>query len=235
MSEKTAQTAVRDREPVGPAGPPLLVGTGLSKRYAAVQALQDVSMTLTGGRIHALVGENGSGKSTLVGIVSGTVVRDSGSVEIAGAPVTTARPAVSQRHGAITVFQDGSLIGELTVAQNLYLGTPQDRRPPLARMSGWATELLQRHGFDVDTDLPARSLPPGDRQLVEIIRAVAGEPRVLILDEATSALDSHGVDIVLELMRQVAAGGSAVLFVTHRLSEVMRVADEVTVRRDGKY
>jgi len=235
VSEKTAQTAVRDPEALGHDGPPLLVATGLSKRYAAVQALQDVSITLTGGRIHALVGENGSGKSTLVGIVSGTVARDDGTVEIAGTPVQVARPAVSQRLGAITVFQDGSLIGELSVAQNLYLGTPAESRPALSRMSGWATELLHRHGFDVDPDVPAASLPPGDQQLVEIIRAVACEPRVLILDEATSALDSRGVDIVLDLMRQVAARGSAVLFVTHRLSEVMRVADEVTVLRDGKY
>ncbi|MCW2739841.1 MAG: hypothetical protein JWR45_263 [Blastococcus sp.] len=235
MSGKPAQTAVRDRQPFDSAEPPLLVASGLSKRYGAVQALQDVSITLAAGRIHALVGENGSGKSTLVGIVSGTVARDAGSVEIAGTTVQRARPAVSQRHGAITVFQDGSLIGELSVAQNLYLGTAPDRRPALSRMSGWADDLLHTHGFDIDTSLPAASLPPGDRQLVEIIRAVAGEPRVLILDEATSALDSHGVDIVLELMRQVAAGGSAVLFVTHRLSEVMRVSDSVTVLRDGKY
>ncbi|UOY02598.1 ATP-binding cassette domain-containing protein [Blastococcus sp. PRF04-17] len=235
MSENPAQTAVRDRQPTEPAGPPLLVATGLSKRYGAVQALQDVSITLAAGKIHALVGENGSGKSTLVGIVSGTVVRDSGTVEIAGTTVQAARPALSQRHGATTVFQDGSLIGELTVAQNLYLGTPEGHRPPLSRVSTWATELLHRHGFDVDTALRASALPPGDRQLVEIIRAVACEPQVLILDEATSALDSHGVGIVLELMRQVAARGSAVLFVTHRLSEVMRVADEVTVLRDGKY
>lgn len=235
MSEKPAQAAVRDREPVEPAGPPLLVATGLSKRYGAVQALQDVSITLAAGQIHALVGENGSGKSTLVGIVSGTVARDTGTVEIAGTTLHAARPAVSQGHGAITVFQDGSLIGELSVAQNLYLGTQSARRPALSRMSGWAKELLHTYGFEIDSELPAAALPPGDRQLVEIIRAVACEPRVLILDEATSALDSRGVDTVLELMRQVAARGSAVLFVTHRLSEVMRVSDAVTVLRDGRH
>ncbi len=102
-------------------------------------------------------------------------------------------------------------------------------------MAGWAEELLNSYGFDIDTDAEGVALPPGDRQLVEIVRAVAAEPKVLILDEATSALDSHGVDIVLELMRRVAASGSAVLFVTHRLSEVMRVAHRVTVLRDGRY
>ncbi|MGZ4495094.1 MAG: ATP-binding cassette domain-containing protein [Nocardioides sp.] len=230
----TSSTAVRDRAAADPVAP-LLTAIGLSKRYAAVQALLDVSLTLSPGEIHALVGENGSGKSTLVGIVSGTVARDAGTLEIAGETVSVARPAVSQRHGAITVFQDGSLIGDLTVAQNLYLGTAPGHRPSFGRMSAWAEEVLNEYGFDIDTELPASALPPGDRQLVEIIRAVAGEPKVLILDEATSALDSRGVDIVLDLMRKVAARGSAVLFVTHRLSEVMRVADRVTVLRDGRF
>jgi ribose transport system ATP-binding protein len=228
-------TAVRDRETVGSTSSVLLTATGLSKRYAAVQALDDVSLTLAPGEIHALVGENGSGKSTLVGIVSGTVVRDQGDLMIGGDTISAARPAVSQRHGAITVFQDGSLIGELTVAQNLFLGTDQAHRPKFGQMAGWAHDLLNSYGFDIDPTLKASALPPGDRQLVEIVRAVAAEPKVLILDEATSALDSHGVDIVLELMRRVAASGSAVLFVTHRLSEVMRVAHRVTVLRDGLY
>ena len=228
-------TAVRDRATVGSTGSLLLSATGLAKRYAAVQALDDVSLDLAPGEIHALVGENGSGKSTLVGIVSGTVVRDAGELTIGGDQVSAARPAVSQRHGAITVFQDGSLIGDLSVAQNLFLGTDQAHRPKFGRMAGWAQELLNSYGFDIDTTLKASALPPGDRQLVEIVRAVAAEPKVLILDEATSALDSHGVDIVLELMRRVAASGSAVLFVTHRLSEVMRVAHRVTVLRDGRY
>ncbi|WP_345455212.1 ATP-binding cassette domain-containing protein [Nocardioides marinquilinus] len=228
-------TAVRDRAAGDAGGAPLLTASGLSKRYGAVQALDDVGLELAPGEIHALVGENGSGKSTLVGIVSGTVARDRGELSIGGRSVTAARPAVSQSHGAVTVFQDGSLIGDLSVAQNLYLGTPASHRPKFGQMVSWAQDLLNSHGFDIDTTLRASTLPPGDRQLVEIVRAVACEPKVLILDEATSALDSHGVDIVLELMRRVAAAGSAVLFVTHRLSEVMRVADRVTVLRDGRF
>lgn len=228
-------TAVRDRETVGPSGSLLLSASGLSKRYGAVQALDDVSLDLAPGEIHALVGENGSGKSTLVGIVSGTVVKDQGRLTIGGDIVSAARPAVSQGHGAITVFQDGSLIDDLTVAQNLFLGTDGVHRPKFSKIAHWAEELLGAYGFDIDTTLKASALPPGDRQLVEIVRAVAAEPSVLILDEATSALDSEGVDIVLELMRRVAAKGSAVLFVTHRLSEVMRVAHRVTVLRDGQF
>lgn len=234
MSDHTP-TAVRERDAVPAARAPLLCATGLSKRYGAVQALDDVSLTLASGEIHALVGENGSGKSTLVGIVSGTVARDAGDLSITGTHIGAARPALSQRHGAITVFQDGSLIGDLTLAQNLYLGTDPGHRPAFSQIALWAEDLLRDYGFDIDTRLKASSLPPGDRQLVEIVRAVACEPAVLVLDEATSALDSHGVDVVLELMRRVAARGSAVLFVTHRLSEVMRVADRVTVLRDGLF
>jgi len=218
-----------------PAEASLLVAAALSKRYGAVQALDDVDLRLSPGEIHALVGENGSGKSTLVGIVSGTVAADSGSVAIGGVDVSRATPRTAQRLGAVTVFQDGSLIDELSVAQNLYLGAAEEERPGYRQVGPWAAELLGRYGFDIDPQIPASSLPPGDRQLVEIIRAVASRPKVLILDEATSALDSQGVNIVLGLMREVAGGGSAVLFVTHRLSEVMRVADSVTVLRDGKF
>ena len=236
MSDTTSPTAVQERTPSpGSAARPLLVADGLSKRYGPVQALADVSISIAPGEIHALVGENGSGKSTLVGIVSGTVARDTGVVEIAGSTLTAARPSASQDHGAITVFQDGSLIGELSVAKNLYLGIRGEQRPAYGKANAWAQELLNSHGFDIDVEHTAASLPPGDRQLVEIIRAVACRPRVLILDEATSALDSRGVDIVLDLMRQVASDGGAVLFVTHRLSEVMRVADTVTVLRDGRF
>ena len=209
--------------------------SGLSKRYAAVQALDDVALQLRAGEIHALVGENGSGKSTLVGIVAGTVQRDSGTVRIGDTDVVRHQPRRAQRLGAITVFQDGSLIPELSVARNLYLGTPPDARPSYARVTAWSEALLLRHGLDIDPELPAASLPPGDRQLVEIVRAVASKPRILILDEATSALDSSGVDVVLSLMRDAAAEGTAVLFVTHRLSEVMRVAERVTVLRDGRH
>lgn len=213
----------------------LLTTSGLSKRYGSVTALSDMSLALIQGEIHALVGENGSGKSTFVGIVSGTVAPDTGSVVIDGSELVRAEPRGAQARGAVTVFQDGSLIGELSVARNLYLGAAPEDRPPYHRITAWASDLLGRFGFDVDVMLPASQLPPGDRQLVEIFRAVARRPTLLILDEATSALDARGVDIVLDLMREVAASGSAVLFVTHRLSEVMRVADAVTVLRDGAF
>lgn len=222
-------------EQVAAAPAEVLTAQRISKRYGPVLALAASDLHVARGEIHALVGENGSGKSTLVGIISGTVAADTGTVAVAGTALGGGRPSESQRLGAITVFQDGSLIGELSVARNLYLGALPANRPAYAQMTDWARAMLVEYGLDLDVTAPASRLSAGDRQLVEIVRAVAQSPKVLLLDEATSALDARGVDTVLELMRRVAAHGSAVLFVTHRLSEVMRVAHRVSVLRDGQH
>jgi ribose transport system ATP-binding protein len=212
---------------------PLAV-TDISKSYAVVKALQPTSLELRAGEIHALVGENGSGKSTFVGIVSGTVKPDSGEVVIDGNTVSRNTPGESQRLGALTVFQDGSVLADLTVAQNLYLGTPPAQRPSYRKLESWAAERVAEFGLArMPVGASARDLSPADRQLLEIARALMANPKLLMLDEATSALDSAGVDVALEMMQRAAAGGCAVLFVTHRLSEVFRVADRISVLRDG--
>lgn len=208
---------------------------GVSKSFGAVRALQDMSLSLRAGEIHALVGENGSGKSTFVGIVSGTVVPDTGKISVADTELIRHRPADSQRAGVLTVFQDGSLIPELSVASNLFVGTPAALRPRYSEMDRWAVRHLVEHGLDFEPDMKVSELPPGDRQLLEIVRAVIANPRLLILDEATSALDPSGVDRVMRLIHLAAASGSAVLFVTHRLSEVFRAAEKVSVLRDGRF
>ncbi|HAN72077.1 MAG TPA: hypothetical protein DCQ36_10905 [Actinobacteria bacterium] len=193
-----------------------------------------MSLSMPPGQIHALVGENGSGKSTFVGIVSGTVKPDSGTVRIGGVAIRTGSPRSSQRAGALTVFQDGSLVPGLSVANNLFVGTPQHLRPRYREMVSWSRDLLESFGLgSIDPEAKTATIAPGDRQLIEIVRAVAAQPRLLILDEATSALDSAGVDRVLALVEQVAGSGSAVLLVTHRLGEVFRVAQQITVLRDG--
>ena len=222
--------------PVAAAGPAALRAVEVSKSYGVVKALQPATLELAAGEVHALVGENGSGKSTFVGIVSGTVTPDTGAVEIGGKPCRKHTPWESQRHGALTVFQDGSVIPELSVGQNLYLGTPPSGRPSYREVNGWARERLEEFGLGrMSPKLPAEKLSHADRQLLEIARAMMAQPTVLLLDEATSALDAAGVDVALELMRKAAAGGCAVLFVTHRLSEVFRVADRISVLRDGQY
>ncbi|MCW2953724.1 MAG: hypothetical protein JWQ48_2894 [Conexibacter sp.] len=213
--------------------PPLVV-RDIAKTYGVVKALQPTSFELAHGEVHGLVGENGSGKSTAVGIISGTVSPDQGTVLIGGVDCSRHTPWESQRHGALTVFQDGSVLPELTVAQNLYLGTPVALRPSYRRVPAWAAERVREFGLErLDVDAPADALSPAERQLLEIARALMAQPRVLLLDEATSALDAAGVDVALGLMRRAADSGCAVLFVTHRLSEVFRVADRISVLRDG--
>ncbi|MGI8392323.1 ATP-binding cassette domain-containing protein [Leucobacter sp. W1038] len=212
-----------------------LEAIGLSKQYGPVMALKEMSLTVDAGEVRALVGENGSGKSTFVGIVSGTVIPTTGSVKIADRQLHKHLPVESQSAGAFTVFQDGSLLNDLTVAQNLYIGTPQAQRPKFSEVFQWARARLADYDLDLNPLLKVAELAPGDRQLLEIVRAVMARPRVLLFDESTSALDSAGVDRVLELMRVAASQGSGVLFVTHRLSEVFRVADTVSILRDGNF
>ena len=213
--------------------PPLEV-RDISKSYGPVRALQSASFALRAGEVHALVGENGSGKSTVVGILSGAVRPDSGTVRLGQQVATEHTPWESQRAGTLTVFQDGSLIGGLTVAQNLYLGLPPAHRPPYRRIEQWSRERLAEYGLDrVPPGQLVGLLAPGDRQLLDIARALMARPSVLLLDEATSALDAAGVDLALRLVREAASGGTAVLFVSHRLSEVLRIADRISVLRDG--
>ena len=234
-------TSPEQSSQLGPAAASAAAGPALralevSKSYGVVKALQPTTLDLAAGEVHALVGENGSGKSTFVGIVSGTVVPDTGSVHIGDHACHKHTPWESQRHGALTVFQDGSVIPELTVGQNLYLGTPAAGRPAYREVNSWAAERLDEFGLArMSPRLAAERLSAADRQLLEIVRAMMAQPTVLLLDEATSALDAAGVDVALDLMRKGAADGCAVLFVTHRLSEVFRVADRISVLRDGQY
>ncbi|ARJ07688.1 hypothetical protein GCM10010988_39820 [Cnuibacter physcomitrellae] len=226
--EETLSSSIETSETV-------LRADGVGKQYGPVTALSETSLIVRAGEVRALVGENGSGKSTFVGIISGTVVPNSGSVSIGGRSLTKHLPVESQTAGVLTVFQDGSLLATLTVAQNLYIGTPAAQRPRFGDIARWAASKLEEYDLDLDPMLRVSALAPGDRQILEIVRAVMAKPRLLLLDESTSALDASGVDRVLELMRVAAARGSAVLFVTHRLSEVFRVADTVSILRDGRY
>jgi ribose transport system ATP-binding protein len=215
---------------------PLLAVTDLRKEYGSVVALADGNLKLAAGEIHALVGENGSGKSTLVGMVAGTVTPTAGTVHVGGIQLLKHTPAASAAAGVMTVFQDGSMLPELTVGQNLYIGTRPDFRPSYRNIDSWGQRLLEESGITgVSTKTTTRYVGPGDRQLIEIARAIHAKPPLLILDEATSALDAGGVGRVMGLIDQAAKAGTAVLFVTHRLGEVFRVADNISVLRDGMW
>jgi ribose transport system ATP-binding protein len=209
---------------------------GVSRQFGAVRALTDVSFDCRAGEVHALVGENGSGKSTLLGIASGFVDPDLGTIEIGGRPLRRDSPAEARRLGLAMAYQDTSLIVAQPVKNNLYLAAPPDQRPPFWRRKRWARQLL--HGSDLDIELfpdaPAGALTLAERQLFEVAKALVTDPKVLLLDEPTTALGPNEVEA---LHRTVAASrkrGVGVVYVSHRLPEVLEIADRITVLRDGR-
>lgn len=204
----------------------------ISKSYPGVQALDRMSLDCAAGEIHAVLGENGSGKSTLMGIASGTVVPDDGAVEIVGHRLASADPMLARSLGLATVYQDDSLVRELTVAQNLYLAAaPGDIR--YGQMNRWAAGQLAAYDLDLAPDAPVGSLTPAQRQFLEIVKALIAQPKVLLLDEPTSTLDLEGVRKLSSIIRGLAARGTGIVYVTHRLPEILDLADRVTILRDG--
>jgi ABC-type sugar transport system ATPase subunit len=209
--------------------------SGVSRQFGAVRALTDVSFDCRAGEVHAVVGENGSGKSTLLGIASGFVDPDLGTVQIGGKPLRRDSPAQARKLGLAMAYQDTSLILAEPVKNNLYLAAPPDQRSPFWRRKKWARRLLAEFDLDLELfpDAPAGSLSFADRQLFEVAKALVTDPLVLLLDEPTTAL---GPDEIEALHRTVAAcreRGVGVVYVSHRLPEVLEIADRITVLRDG--
>lgn len=205
---------------------------GISKTYPGVRALDHVSLDCRAGEVHAILGENGSGKSTLMKIASGTVAPDGGRVEIGGAPLPRTDPSAARALGLATVYQDDSLVRELTVAQNLFLGTAAGT-VRYADMMTWAEEQLAPFGLGISARARVGDLTPAHRQFVEIVKALIGKPRVLLLDEPTSTLDLEGVRQLIGIVRDLTARGTGVIYVSHRLPEILELADRVSVLRDG--
>ena len=206
--------------------PPLLATSEVVKRYGSVVALSSASMVVAPGEIHALLGANGAGKSTLVKILSGVVAADSGGVEINGAPVVLRKPTDAMGAGLATVFQDPALIPDLTVEHNF-------------RLTGVAPEQvrawLEHMGIaGVDFDATVKDLPLPLLRMLDLARALAHDPQLLMLDEITAALPGDHVQVVFDVMAQWRDRGRSVLFITHRLGEVLQVCDRATVLRDGR-
>ncbi len=211
---------------------------GVSKRYPGVQALDGVDLEVLPGEVHVLLGENGAGKSTLVKILSGAVRPDSGVLEVMGEVVSLDTPHAAQEAGVSTVHQELSLVPDLTVAQNLFLGREIDKPgiPLLDRrkMETEAARQLASMGLQIDPSTPVRRLSLAVRQVVEIVRALARAPRVLILDEPTSSLSEQETADLFDRIRQITREGVGVIYISHRLEELERIADRVTVMRDGR-
>jgi ribose transport system ATP-binding protein len=208
----------------------------LSKRYGSVQALDQVDFELRAGEIMALLGENGAGKSTLVKVLAGLVDPDEGQIEIDGAPASLYPSARSQAAGVAVVHQEYSSVATMTVAENLVLGQSGVPMLWLPRALGRrARRLLAQVGLeDIDPRTPVENLTVAEMQLLEIARLLVRDARILIFDEPTAALTDREIDRVLDVIRRLAAEGRSVLYVTHRLAEVFRLTDRVTVFRNGR-
>jgi ABC-type sugar transport system ATPase subunit len=206
---------------------------GVSKSFGAVQALRDVSFECRAGEIHALVGENGSGKSTLLGIASGFVAPEQGEIEIGGQVRRHVSPAEARRLGLGMAYQTYSHVLALSVAENLYLTAPADQQPAYGRMQEWAAAKLEEFGLDVPVTAAAGSLSLANRQFLEVVKVLLAGPKVLLLDEPTTALGPEGVERLHALVLEQSRAGVGIAYVSHRLPEVLGLADRITVLRDG--
>jgi ribose transport system ATP-binding protein len=215
----------------------LFVMQGVSKRYGGVRALQDAALKVEAGRIHAVLGENGAGKSTLIKVMAGVVVPDEGRMLLDGEPVSFDSPPAAQAAGIACIFQEFSLIPDLSVADNIAISNPPRRFGLIDRKAQrrMAEEALARAGADNIHPLAlVKDLSLSRRQMVEIAKALARKPRILILDEATSALTAADVSKIYGVLKRLRAEGLALLYISHRMHEIAELADECTVFCNGR-
>ena len=216
---------------------PLFRMEGVSKRYGGVRALEKADLTVETGQIHAILGENGAGKSTLIKIMSGVVAPDEGRMLLDGREVEFASPAAANQAGIVCIFQELSLIPDLSVADNILISNPPKRFGLIDRRAQRriAEEALARAGAeDIHPMAPVKDLALSRRQMVEIAKALARNPRVLILDEATSALTAADVAKVFVVLKRLRSEGLALLYISHRMHEIAELADQCTVFRNGR-
>ena len=212
--------------------PPRLQLMGITKAYPGVVANSDVSLVVQPGEIHAVLGENGAGKSTLMKIIYGSAKPDAGSMMVDGVPALPANPQAARALGISMVFQHFSLFDTLTVAENVWLGLSKTEN--LASVSKRVADTAQAYGLDIDPERHVHSLSVGQMQRVEIIRALLTNPKILILDEPTSVLTPQAVDKLFVVLRQLAAQGCSILYISHKLHEIRSLCTACTVLRGGK-
>jgi simple sugar transport system ATP-binding protein len=208
----------------------------VSKTFGGVAALRDVSLSLRRGEIHCIAGQNGSGKSTLIKVMSGVHKPSSGTITIDGKDVSTWTPRDAIDAGVQVIYQDFSLFGNLTVAENLALSTLRhdgNRVISRKRVVDIARQATERLGVSLDLQRDVETLPVAGKQLVAIGRALMSSPRLLIMDEPTAALTGREIEILLQVVREIRSGGVTVVFISHKTREVLEISDRVTVLRNG--
>ena len=214
---------------------PILRMSHISKRFDQTQALDDVSLDLYPGEIHALVGENGAGKSTLIKIATGVYRLDRGEIVLDGQPIQVRNSQEAQAYGIAAIYQEPMIFPDLNIAENIFI-SHRDRGPVVrwSKMYEGAEAILAKLGVQLDVRMAARGLTLAAQQAVEIAKAISLDVRVLIMDEPTAALSAYEVTQLFDLVRSLRNQGVAILFIGHRLEEVLKVADRVSVLRDGK-
>ncbi|QOV90509.1 sugar ABC transporter ATP-binding protein [Humisphaera borealis] len=220
--------------------PPLLAMAGITKRFPGVVALQDVSLHLHPGEVLALMGENGAGKSTLMKILGGAYRPDEGTLSIDGRPIALDGVSDAKKLGIALIHQELMLVPQLDIASNIFLGNERRRLGPLAMLDGAAMrqkaeELLRRVGLKLPATTLVGRLTAGQMQMVEIAKALALSARVIIMDEPTSSLTAGESEQLFAIIRQLKADGIGVIYISHRMEEVLALADRITVLRDGRY
>jgi ABC-type sugar transport system ATPase subunit len=226
-------------QPPPPTTVPALEARNISKSFAGVKAVADVSLTLQPGTVHALMGENGAGKSTLMKILAGLHRPDAGEILLGGRPIVLHSPQQAIRHGIAMIHQELMPIPDMTVAENILLG-----QEPASRLPGWidrraiqreATRLLDLLGVELPVTRTMRRLSVAEMQTVEIARALGREATVLIMDEPTAAISDREVEALFGVIATLKQRGVAIVYITHKLDEVFRIADTITVLRDGAH
>jgi len=211
---------------------------GMTKHYGGVTALKDVHFECQRGSIHAVLGENGAGKSTLIKIIAGVTRADSGRLTLDGEEVSFYSPVDAAQAGVVCIFQELSLLPDLSVADNICITNPPSRWGLIKQREQRrrAEDYLARVGCeDVNPLSRVRDLPLSRRQLVEIAKALSREPKLLILDEATSALTSADVEKVFQILRELRDQGTSILYISHRMAEIEAICDVCTVFRNGRF
>ncbi|MEO6899151.1 MAG: sugar ABC transporter ATP-binding protein [Mycobacteriaceae bacterium] len=215
---------------------PLLDVVDVVKKFPGVLALDRVSLQLRPGEVHALVGENGAGKSTLIKVITGVYSIDGGEIRFGGEEVRFAKPSDAQDAGISTIYQEVNLIALQSVAHNIFLGREPRTRLGLidfTAMNVRARALLTEHGVHVDVRRPLRSLGLGTQQMVALVRAVSTDAKVVIMDEPTSSLEPREVETLFRVIKLLHSRGVAIVYVSHKMDELYRICDRVTVMRDG--
>lgn len=208
--------------------------TGITKTYPGVRALDDVSVTVARGKVHAILGENGAGKSTLVGIAAGSVVPDSGTIGLGGVDFTRIQPREAREHGLAIVYQIPALAPSLTVLDAVLLLLPASRRPARRGAAEWLTQHFESLGLTIDPNATISTLSLREAHLIEIAAALASDPSVIVLDEPTEALGPEETRWLFDRIHELLARDVAVVYITHRIPEVVEIATDLTVLRDGR-